>query len=200
MGLDLHALEKRPSFSEDELQKVITKEKDLDQKYTLHWEKFNSFWKQTYGITADEYFEAINGNDEAIEEFFGHPMCKQLRQEVGLSENPKLEEANNGPTSSVVLNYYFNNCNDTHWYDIKLKIDKKLLKNPSDAPWIPYGPHLSVDEDTSISPLLDEYQLLFPDKVEEAIARILKRPNITEKDLRIIAFLKEFPGHIFAFI
>jgi len=196
MGLDLYALEKRESFLDKELAKKKKEAKDHEKRWEQHFNFVEKLCQEQNNMTLDEFYQEHNGSksDLLIDEFYNQEAIINNKKEL------LLKDEYEGRTNCPILNYYFDNCNDYYWGDETLVLDRSLLKNENNHEWIPYGPHHSSEDQGSVKDLLDEYQLLYPDQVPEAIKRIKSRKSIDEKDLRMIAFLEAYSDCVFAFL
>lgn len=191
MGLDLHALEKLPSFSDAELEQVILLKKQMDYNVKLFDAFVDKIAQEQYQKRPEEFW--LPENQTEVEAVLELPEVKSMSEALGIDRYYK--ELSEGRTSSVVLNYYFKHCDDTYWYDVPLVLNRELMEqvNAEDA----VNP-----VQVPLSDLLDENQLLHPAHVAEAIQRIKSRRPLREKDLRIIAFLEKFKSNecMFAFL
>lgn len=192
MGLDLYALKLKNSFNQKKLEEIKTKQFILDQK----WEESAIFVNDLSLIqnkqTLEDFLNANSENDEKINKFLDQDEIKKYNQTIGLSELQSDWERSieYGPTSCLIINYYFNNSEVTYWGDVKISINPQELKKCINTITI---------SDNSLSDLLSN-QILHPENTSEAIRRILSRKPLDEKDLRIAKFLKMFPNHYFAFL
>jgi hypothetical protein len=202
MGLDLHALSKKDSFKEEELQKLIQQDIELDKKWEIHTAFVEQVCQKQYGMSISEFFEKYEGteNDAEIDKLSALEEVVENKQQLGIAERDPEHDEEMSPTNSAVLNYYFHNCYTHYWGDERLKLDKSILKNEKDHEWIPYGPHHSSEDEGSLINLMDKYSIMPPQNVPEAIKRIKNRRSIDEKDLKLIAFLEKYSDHFFAFI
>jgi hypothetical protein len=67
MGLDLYALIKDDSFSDDELLAVIKQEKELDKKWEAHTKFSEEICQKQYGMSLAEFFEEYEGSADESE-------------------------------------------------------------------------------------------------------------------------------------
>lgn len=199
MGLDLYALIKYDSFKEEELLVVIKNEQELDKKWEAHTQFSEEICQKQYGMSLSEFFEEHEGSEDEseIDKFYLQSEIVDNKKSLGIPDNDMVLE---GDTTSSVLNYYFKHAETIHWKEEKIDVDVSLLKNEKDHEWIPYSPHHSSDDKTSLASLIDKNSLLYSKDVPEAIKRIKMRKSINEKDILMIAFLEKYSDHTFAFI
>lgn len=189
MGLDLYALQKTDNFKEEELALVILRKRQMESNLARFDVFLENLIKEKFNQELNDFFE--NQPQETIDEFF-ESAPEVIKEKTSLGVDEYLDELNHGETTSIVLNYYFNNCTETYWNDIHLIEDESLIR----------GSFSPEETDGSLKELLDEHQLLHPAQVDDALAIIRNRKYITKKTIKMIAFLEHFKSEtcVFAFI